>query len=202
MILAYLIAAQDDDSFMLGPDTYKAPPGTDFYDWRFGKEGIPHPATCPTCGRKTDPGYINPAFRVTHRSWDLAPTYDGYLLVSSRFRSFCEENLAETVGFLPLPSDADFSVLQVDSRLAFDASRRGTRFEQPCPACKMYFSVIGATPVFLHEVSEPIRSGIYRTDLEFGCGHEQGPLFLVGVDTAARLRQRRFRNCELLPVRL
>lgn len=37
MILAYCISAQDDDSYMLGEDTYKPKESAGFYDWRFGK---------------------------------------------------------------------------------------------------------------------------------------------------------------------
>lgn len=77
---------------MLGPDTYRPQAGSAFHDWRFGHNGVPHPATCGTCGRKTDSGFVNQAFRVKRRTRDLTATFHGYRLVSTRFREFCRRN--------------------------------------------------------------------------------------------------------------
>ena len=64
MLVAQVLYAHDDGHYMLGPGTYRAPIGNPYHDWRFGHDGVPHPATCGTCSRKTDPSYINPSFRV------------------------------------------------------------------------------------------------------------------------------------------
>jgi hypothetical protein len=68
MIVAYELSAHDDGTNMLGNETYTPPPSAGFHDWRFGKGGVAHPATCPTCGRKTDAEYINPRFRAKRRT--------------------------------------------------------------------------------------------------------------------------------------
>jgi len=200
MIVAYRLCVYDDDTHMLGPDTYRPVRTAGFHDWRFGKDGVAHAATCPTCGRKTDPDYVNPKFKAKRRSWDISATYDGYLLVSRRFREFCEKQGWAGMTFVPLPADNDFFVLRVSNVLPFDAQRRKTRFEDPCPTCGAFYNVIGATPVYLRGVTEPIRQGFFRSDLEFASGPEQHPLTLVGIDTADTLLKQRFRKLDLIKV--
>lgn len=110
MVIAYHMSIHDDGTHMLGPETYRVPRDAGYYDWRFGIGGAPHPATCPTCGRKTDPDFINPQFRVRCRKRDLTMRYDGYVLVSARFREFCESNnWHQYVHFCDLPADDEYS---------------------------------------------------------------------------------------------
>jgi len=200
MTLAFLLrAARDDDSFMLDGDTYR-PERSPFHDWRWGRPDAPHPATCPNCGRKVEPTYVTPTFRVKHRSRDVTVTYDGYTLVSKRFRDHCLEAAYSGVLFLPLPADADFFVIGSDRVIAFDVERRRTRREKYCEVCHAFNTVAGATPVMLRDVTAPLLDGFYRTDIEFGSAHEQHPLMLVGTLTGQALKQAKFRNLELRPV--
>jgi hypothetical protein len=108
MIVAYTLSAHDDGTHMLGDETYRPPRSAGFHDWRFGKDGVPHPATCPTCGRKTDSEYVNPKFKARRRTWDISHTCDGYVIVSKHFREFCEKHGWHGMTFLPLPADKDF----------------------------------------------------------------------------------------------
>jgi hypothetical protein len=198
--LAYSLSPHDDGSYMLGGGTYRPAIGTPFHDWRFGVDGVPHPATCGMCGRKTDPKYVNPNFRVKKRNRDTTCTYDGYILVSNQFRDFCFEHEFPGLEFTPLPADPAFLVFRQLRRLRFDDERRGTRFAKPCPDCGAFYEVIGARPVYLCGVDSPIEDGIYRSDLEFGSGPSQHPLIFVGVATVDLLRARDFTEFHLDPV--
>lgn len=200
MIVAYQCSVHADGTHMLGNETYRLPRSAGFHDWRFGKDGVPHPATCPTCGRKTDPEFVNPKFKAKRRTWDISATYDGYKVVSKRFREFSEKHGWEGMTFVPLPADKDFFVLRLSRVLPFDAKRRRTRFEDPCPACGAFYNVIGANPVYLRGVTEPIQEGFFRSDLEFASGPEQGPLILVGIATAEKLREQGFQKLYLKEV--
>jgi len=200
MLIAYVISPHDDGTHMLGKGTYRPRRSAGFFDWRFGKDGHPHPATCPTCGRKTDPDFVNQDFKAKRRDWDISSTYDGYCVVSKRFRDFCTEQGWPGMSFVRLPADEEFFVLRLSIVLPFDAERRQTRFEKPCPACGKYFDVIGATPAYLRGISEPIIEGFFRTDLEFASGHEQSPLIVVGISTAERLRDQKFHKYAQHPI--
>jgi hypothetical protein len=195
MLIGYVLEARDDDSYMLGEQTYR-PADTAFHDWRFGVAGVPHPATCRGCGRKTDPNFVSSSFRVRRRQRDLTATYDGYLLASRRFRDVCTSARLPGLIFTALPADDDFLWLQSDRVLAFDAAARGTRFERYCKTCSAYYDVIGATPVMLRREPTALGDGFFRTDLEFGSGPEQHPIFFSGVTTARTLASHRLNGVE------
>jgi hypothetical protein len=196
MILAYAITPHDDDSFMLGENTYRPLDSGGFYDWRFGVNGVPHPATCASCGRKTDLNFVNDQFRVHNRRRDLTATYDGYLLASKKLHEHCIARRYPGVEFVPLPADENFFWLRSHRTVRFDAARRGTRFENFCTRCGSYFNIVGSHPIFLADVSTSLSDGFYRTDIEFGSGHEQHPIVLVGASTAAELRALNLRGME------
>lgn len=198
MIVGFHLIVDFDDSCMLGDET--GPGQRPFYNWRFLKDGRPHPATCPTCGRKTDPAFISPTFRARHRSWDASCTYDGYYLASKRLRRVAGEHGWRGVEFDPLPADADFFRLRVTQLIEFDSVARQTRFENPCPDCGRFHDVVGATPVRLKNPGALAPDGVYRTDLEFASGHEQHPVVLVGTEIAEQIRAARLRKVGLGPV--
>ena len=187
MIIGYQLSALDDDSAMLGPDTYRPSPRRGFHDWRYGSNGVPHVATCPSCGRKTDPNYVSPTYRVRKRRRDATATYDGYTLVSARFKADCEREGWGGIEFVRLPADDQFFWLRPNRIVEFDAVRRETRFEESCDTCHAYYSVVGATPVYLRDIREPLAEGFYRTDLEFASGPEQHPLIIVGPRTGEQI---------------
>ena len=55
MIVAYVLFFEYNDTYMLGEESYRPADAGGFHDWRYGVDGVPHPATCGMCGRKTDP---------------------------------------------------------------------------------------------------------------------------------------------------
>jgi hypothetical protein len=200
MICAYSLSVDDDGSYMLGDETEPAEIYPGFHDWHFLHNGAPHPATCPVCDRRTDPQFINPRFRVSRRKWDAVVTGDGYYLVSSVFRAVAREYGWIDVEFAELPGDSDYFWLRPSRTIAFDAERRATRFEHRCPACKGWVEVVGAHPIMLRGVDRPLAAGIFQTDIEFGSGHGQCPLIVVGMETAAQIKAAGLRHVDLAPV--
>jgi len=198
-ILGWVVSVPDNDSYMLGDETEKVvdPILCKSHDWRFMHKGRPHPATCQRCGRKIVGDYLNPKFRVKKRRHSLSITYDGYVIASKAFQGFCTSDRYPGVDFLELPSDPEFAVLRVHDIVAFDPLGRGTRTENLCSACGRHSVVVGSAPVFLKEVRSPLKDGFYRTDLAFGCTHEQHPLLILGASTADYLRSKKLRGIVL-----
>ena len=196
----FTVSAHDDDSYMLGDATFRPVVKSHFHEWRFGVGGVPHVATCGGCGRKTNPSYISPSFRVRRRDADLVATYDGYLLGSQRLRNHCVENLSPGARFVPLPGDDGFYWLRPDRIVEFDPVARQTKFERLCPDCGAFYSVAGATPARLKVDPASVPDGFFRTDLEFGSGPEQSPLIVVAGRTSALLRNGRFRGLSLTAI--
>jgi hypothetical protein len=154
------------------------------------------PLLCSACGRKLDSSWVNPNFRVGRRSRDACVTYDGYFLVSKRFKSAWESSCHEGAIFDRLPSDPDFFVLRSTRLVSFDVKRVGTRFEDYCSSCHAYATVVGSRPAALVGVDEPLAPGLYRTDVEFACDIEQHPILIVGVETYGMLRTAGLKGLE------
>jgi hypothetical protein len=140
-----------------------------------------------------DRSWVDPSFALARTDLDTSYTYDGYLIVSGRFRSVVGEGNGN---FQELPSSPGFFSLTAINELKFDTVRRKTVFDQPCSECGRYFVVAGAIPVFLAEITS-IPDVISRTDVEFGTGDEQHPLILTGPGLATRLRRGRLAGVEL-----
>jgi hypothetical protein len=140
-----------------------------------------------------DRSWIDPSFALTRMDLDASYTYDGYLIVSERFRSVAGEASGH---FEKLPSSPGFFSLIAINELKFDAARRRTVFDRLCSECDRYFVVAGATPVFLAGATR-ILDLISRTDIEFGTGDEQHPLIIVGPGLVKRFRTANLAGVDL-----
>lgn len=184
-VVGYKLSAQDDSRTVFGDAVLQAEAAIPSELHRL-KRGS-HPALCPDCGRKLDATWIHPKFRVGRRRRDACATYDGYFLVSSRFKQVWEAAGHKGAVFQHLPHDTDFYSLRSDRIVTFDTERRGTHREDYCISCKAYATVVGSRPAYLLGVHGPLARGLYRTDVEFACDIEQHPLLIVGPATHAIL---------------
>ena len=193
-IVAYEIRAQDDDSYMLGEETYNPVSTSDV--WHFGRAGDPHPATCSACGGKVNWQYVNPQYRVKKRRRDITATYDGYLLVSSRLHEILKENGADSDDFLPLPSDADYFCLRPKAALSYSAAECQRR----CDSCDQFADSVVPVPQFVAQLAQPISSGVYRSSIEFGSVPLKSFCVVVGVNMGIALQSASLRGLELGPI--
>jgi hypothetical protein len=156
----------------------------------------PDAPRCATCGFALDHTWINPRFKLTVKRWDVSFTYDGYLIVSRRFRDVLGDRGAV---YHDLPAEPSFFVVTAERKVAFDAERRRTRFRVFCDGCQRFTQVAGATPVFLKDEAR-LPDELRRTDVVFGSNDGQSPLLLVGPGLAADLRRADLAGLELLAV--
>jgi len=163
MILGYDISGPDNDSYM--------------YEKYEGVE------TCGTCGVMFDLEDTNPYFILSNKNFDVSYTYDGYCIVSKRFKAFCEGQGYKGLTFHGFIKDEGFYHLIVENKVEFDAKRRKVRFEKYCKECERYFDVIGAAPVFLKDISNALDDKIYSTDIMFASGNEKSPSIIIGPET-------------------
>jgi hypothetical protein len=174
------VSAQDNDSHMCGSDDVLLPT----------LSGVP---VCTECGFKISPFFINPAFTVRRRVFDLSYTYDGYAVCSLRFRDAVRRAGLTGAGFETLPNDPDFNVLVPSAIVPFDAERRQTRFNGLCPTCGFHGSVSGATPVFLK--AKPI-TDFCRSDVLFGSGNSRAPLLFASDRVRSIALREKLRGLE------
>jgi len=165
--MMYLLDGPDNNSYMCcSEDTVHA-----------GMKGI---VTCIGCGYRTNFDYINRKFKVNRRVYDVSYTYDGYCIVSRKFKEIVDRYDIDGAIFQPLENDKDFFSLTSMQIIEFDYKKRVTRFEKKCNVCGNYESVIGATPAYF---KSDIKHDICRSDLKFGSGNAKSPLLLISNKT-------------------
>jgi hypothetical protein len=145
---------------------------------------------------KNRQSHMNESFELRKKTLDLSYTYDGYLIVSGRFKIFCAENNYQGLRFFQIPNYPTHYLLLVDNVIRFDTKRRETRFLEFNPECNEYHVVVGATPVCLVDNSI-LADGFYRTDIEFGNSYSKSPVILAGLDTGLKLKQEKFKGLSL-----
>lgn len=146
---------------------------------------------CPSCGYRKEFVKHNPAYTPKKRMRDFSVTYDGFSIVSLRFRDCVEETLKE-VEFDEFSGNENYFNLRPKQTVEFDHERSKTRFIKQCRECENFESIVGTgRPAYL-KVTAPISVGILRSDLLFASGNEKHPLTIVGLET-----RRALENCGL-----
>ncbi len=54
--------------------------------------------------------------------------------------------------------------------------------------------------IFIKDITLPITSGFYRTDIEFGSGREKFPLIVIGTKTAEIVRKEKMKGMDFIEV--
>lgn len=91
---------------------------------------------------------INPTLKVKTKK-DISYTYDGFIIVSKKFKDFCTAFNYPFLEFVKLPSSPLFYWFKVNNIIGYDVEARKTRFLKFNERCNGYEEIIGATPVYL-----------------------------------------------------
>jgi hypothetical protein len=179
MILAYIAWPPDDGTHMW------ADPKT---------RGTPPPGViCEVCDQRIDYNAVNPNYKAPRSYYDLSRAFDGDFLVSPKLRSYLEDQALSGLRFVDIPSSRRYFILQCANVL--ELVRPATlELEEYCGACGQYKSVAGIMQEEIEGVRQPIREGIYFSDLKVGYGPQMGPELIVGVDTWHGMVARKFKG--------
>lgn len=160
------------------------PPENGTYMWASKRlYGTPPPEViCPVCGVRTDWSAINPNYRPPRSYYDLSCSYDGDFLVSPRLRDLLESRNLSGLRFVPIPASRRYFILQ-STKVVTLVRPVTARMEEYCAMCKQFKSVYGFFEEQLEGIKEPIREGIFFSDLRVGYFPNMGPELIFGVDT-------------------
>jgi len=159
-------------------------------------------ARCSSCGFVTQGNYVNPAFKLKRRKYDLSYTTDGCCIVTSAFVNCLGGLSVSGLRYASLPSEPGYFRLLPERILKFDSVRRNTQFLDICSACGRFDTVMGSHPCYLipGQTIEP--AVVYRTDLEFGSGDEKHPVLIAGPEAAKKMRESRLSGVDYEDVTL
>ncbi len=172
MLLGYTIIYPDTDAFMLSEVKLDE---------------------CAKYSNVYDLNIIDPNFKVPKRAKNISATYDGYTIVSEKFKAFCETGGYTGVEFLSLPGAPGFYWFRVHNILVCDVEARGTEFLNYSEKCKGYEEIIGITPICLKD-PKVLEDRFYRTDLFAGSFERKSPTYMVGKETKKKLVAAGFRE--------
>ena len=116
MILGYSISGPDNDSYL-----HEKLYGKNIYE-------------CLDYVRNRE-NYITPEFKIKKKEYDFSYTYDSAIIVSKKFKDFCENEKLKGIEFHQLKKQKDFYLFKVNQILEFDSRRRKTEFIEYNESC-------------------------------------------------------------------
>ncbi len=172
-IIGKILYGKDNDSYMLN----------NFHDYEKCKD-------CQMAIGKP----INLDFKLKKTSFDISNTYDGYTIVSSRFKKFCQDKKMQGLKFVELRNTLGFYVIFTENIVELDHEARKTSFKEFCPACGRYLSISGADPNFIKSSDFKFDNTIYRSDILYGFKNEQNYLLIVNLDIYKEMSSEKFKG--------
>ncbi|MFN8314967.1 MAG: hypothetical protein U0T32_00785 [Chitinophagales bacterium] len=156
---------------------------------------------CPQCGYIRDRTFIDRDVEIEKRQYDISYTLDGFLIVSEKFKQLFSEEEYPSIRYVKLNRYKNLYCLEIIGNiLAFDAVKRQTEFINKCSACGNCAEVIGADPVYLKNINEPLAKGFYQTDLWFASFNRKHPLIIVDIETQQKMKAQKYRMLTFNPI--
>lgn len=129
---------------------------------------------------------INPSIQFNNIKPNFSYTYDGFAIVSEKFKIFCEKAGYSGIEFVELRGTQKYYWFKINNVLEFDPIERGTSFLDFNEECNGYEEIIGATPACLKN-KNMLPDGFFRTDICFGSYAGKSPLYIIGEVTKKKL---------------
>ncbi len=152
---------------------------------------------CPECTRLLNCNYINPKFKVPKKCPDISHTYDGFQVVSQKFREIIETEGYQGVEFISIPA-CPFFLMRVTNVLEFSRPSE-LKFEDLCHSCGRYASVWGLLHVKVIVPFSGVCEGLYRSDIEMGYRQSIAPILIVPEATKLTLKKNKLTGVEAMP---
>jgi hypothetical protein len=139
---------------------------------------------CPTC-HNTLSKIPNKDAEISIKRWDIACTYDGYIVVSDKFRLFCKHRHYPDLTFSPLPKSNGLYFFEPKGIFELDYEQYGTKYINKRDCCGTYDEIIGPPVIkskdFLVNKSNDF---IMKAKYYFGSYEKKGVVIIVGTETA------------------
>lgn len=146
------------------------------------------PGTCPVCHNTMEkiPDLI---YKISRRKGDMFYTYDGFSIVSERFKCFCDERGYPDLTFVALTKSKGFYFFMPQRIYKLDYIRRKVEFIDKRDCCGCYDEVIGATPAYKDpDFFMESNDFICRSEWDFGSYGQKSPLIIAGLDTVSAMK--------------
>ena len=140
-----------------------------------------------------DLNQVSSSFQFKKKKYNISSTYEGFKIVSEKFKQFCEKEKYRGLEFVVLPKSHGFYWFKINNIVEYDVDARKTQFINYNKECNGYEEIIGATPACLKNKT-PLQDAFFRTDICFGSFAGKSPLEIVGEMTMKKLKAAGFKE--------
>ena len=153
-----------------------------YYDWHDRKD------YCPVCHNTLIPmPPLNYVFRK--RKGDIWISYDGFWIVSEKFRAFCEERGYPNLIFTPIAKSAGYYFFTTNEIYKFDYKRSEVLFIDKQDCCGNYNSIVQIPQYRSKDEVLHVDDFICRPAYYLGDFASKGPIIVVGLKTRQLMKQ-------------
>ncbi len=144
---------------------------------------------CPECSSVLDHTRVSSHVKMRAKR-DIASA-DGRVIVSARFRNFCEAAGYPDLEFHEVDARRKLFEMRPTRLLYVDIDRSAPIFTGQCWRCGNIDCLHGRG-FFFHDLTKPLDRGFFRSDLLWGCRAGKHPRIVVGEETKRQLSEARF----------
>ena len=161
------------------------PDADDMYNFHKGEKD---PGLCEKC--KTRLKMIpNPNYRVRIKGRDFQNTYDGYYIVSERFKSFCEQNNYPNLSFTQTKTKGYYTFLP--QKIYQTSSDIGITYSHLNECCDLYSHVYVSHRLYVRDKNfiQEEDDFIARTEILYGDNSYKHYMIVIGNKTYVKMKE-------------
>ena len=166
--------------------------GSNPYEY-WGDDPVPG-IHCPECYSPIDHTAVSNTFDT--RSKRDAIWADGHIIVSARLRDWCLKSGYTDVEYPCVNERRGLYELRPTRVLQVDLERSEPLLASFCMKCGNFDSYLLGRGIFFYDISKPLRDGIYRTDLIYGCRMAKNFWTIVAPETRDKMRAAKLRDLK------
>jgi hypothetical protein len=154
---------------------------------------------CRRCGTILDDSFV-PKKLTPKRRYDAWVTYDCREIVSPRFVEWAMAHAPAGISFAPIGDDGKWFRMTRAHVVDVDTEKSETELGPICTHCGRRTGAYQKKPIVLRNVTAPLASGLYWTDILYGGGREQTPALLLSPDAKRSIEQFGIKSLLFEPV--
>lgn len=145
--------------------------------------------------------FPNTDFLPNKRFFNFGCTYDGYHIVSHKFKCLCDSLDIKDVEFLELTrSDGFYYINPLQTYWLDEKASQIKHIGEPCPHCGGYLWTGCPNALFSINGNEIKDHFLRKTNIKFGDRFRQAPLIIIDVDTAKEFKRQNIKGIRFEPV--
>lgn len=157
------------------------------------------PGTCPIC-HNTVEKIPDSLYKVSKKRGDFFYTYDGFCIVSEKFKRFCDERGYPNLTFVTLTKSIGYYYFMPEDIYRLDCARSRIQFINKRDCCGSYDETIGSTLYKASDFSMPTNDFICRSEYYFASYGCKFRLIIIGLDTATAMKAIGFKGINFIEV--